>query len=64
MKEGVTRGKNLHQRHYRMIKENTDSRSENKPDSEARCSRREFLLLASGAPFVSSQVDTDNGAFQ
>jgi glycosyl hydrolase family 95 len=30
--------------------------SENKPDSEARCSRREFLLLASAAPFVSNQA--------
>src|SRR5262245_39981765 len=36
----------------------TDTMSENKPDSEARCSRREFLLLASAAPFVSGQIDT------
>src|ERR671925_2140864 len=41
--------------------ENTDSRSENMPDSEARCSRRDFLLLASAAPFVASQVDTVAG---
>jgi hypothetical protein len=36
----------------------TDSRGENEPNSEARYSRREFLLLTSAAPFVSSQVDT------
>src|SRR5262245_5951195 len=40
----------------------TDSMSENKPDSDARCSRREFLLLASAAPFVSGRVDTVKGA--
>ncbi len=42
-------------------KDDTASRSENKSDSEARRSRREFLLLASGAPFVYSQVDKING---
>jgi hypothetical protein len=31
---------------------------ENKPNSEALRSRREFLFLASAALFVSSQVDT------
>jgi hypothetical protein len=35
--------------------------SENKPNSEVSCSRREFLLLASAAPFVSSQIDTVTG---
>jgi Domain of unknown function (DUF5703) len=40
----------------------TDSRSENKPNSETHCSRREFLLLASAAPFVSSQVNTVTGS--
>jgi hypothetical protein len=35
---------------------NTDSKSENISHSEARCSRREFLLLASTAPFVSGQA--------
>jgi glycosyl hydrolase family 95 len=38
-----------------------DSKSENMPGSEARCSRRDFLLLASAAPFVSNQVDKVTG---
>jgi hypothetical protein len=37
----------------------TDLRSENKPNSGAHCSRREFLLVASAAPFVSSQIDSE-----
>jgi Glycosyl hydrolase family 95 catalytic domain len=40
---------------------NTDSNSENMAHSEARCSRREFLLLAASAPLVSGQVDTVMG---
>lgn len=38
-----------------------ESKSENIPNSEACCSRREFLLLASAAPFVSGQADTVTG---
>ncbi|MCI0388114.1 MAG: glycoside hydrolase [Acidobacteria bacterium] len=40
---------------------NTDSKSENMTHSEARYSRREFLLLAAAAPLVSGQADTVTG---
>ena len=36
--------------------------SENKPNSEADCSRREFLRLASAATIISNQVDTTTGS--
>ena len=40
---------------------NADSKSEDIPHSEARCSRREFLLLASAAPFISGQAGAAPG---
>src|SRR5262245_56729588 len=39
----------------------TDSKCEDIPYSEARCSRREFLLLASAAPFISGQAGAAPG---
>src|SRR5262245_23142763 len=40
---------------------NTDSKGENMDQSGARCSRREFLLLAAATPLIHDQVDRVTG---